>query len=181
MVVDQEKFVFGETKDELIKSCPHLFELIPEGMSPDDIIKSITFISGKITENKKLLEADPSYIGNLLSQSEDERKRLLEGNWKVRTDGMELFPHTKVQDMFSLTLHEEKPAHHITADIARFGRDLAVVYCWRGFTIEHVEILTKSRTTDITATIERLRSEYSVPKSGVLVDQDGVGGGVVDE
>lgn len=181
MVVDQEKFVFAETKEELIAACPHLFELIPEGMSPDDIIKSVTFISGKITENKKLLEADPSYIGNLLSQSEDERKRLLEGNWKVRTDGMELFPHAKVQDMFSLTLHEEKPAHYITADIARFGRDLAVVYCWRGFTIEHVEIMTKSRTTDITATIERLRAEYSVPKSGVLVDQDGVGGWVVDE
>lgn len=47
-------------------------------MNPDDIIKSITFISGKIEENKILLEADPSYIGNLLAQSEEERARLLE-------------------------------------------------------------------------------------------------------
>lgn len=181
MVVDQERFVFGESKEELKEKCKHLFELLPAGMNAEDVIKSITFISGKIEENKILLDVDPSYIGNLLAQSEEERTRLLEGNWKVRSDGMALFPYQKVVDIFSLTLKKEVNKTYITCDVARFGRDLAVILVWKDWTIVHIEILTKSRTTDITATTEQLRSQYSVAKSNTLIDQDGIGGGVVDE
>lgn len=181
MVVDAGNFVFAETKTELIEKCKHLFDGLPEGIDGEEIIKSVSFISGKITDNKKLLEADPSYIGNLLSLPDEERSRLLDGNWKIRTDGLGLFPHHKIQDMFSLTLKNEEKNKFITCDVARFGRDLAVVYYWENWTIKVVHILTKSKTTDITEIIEKLRKEYSIAKSDVLVDQDGVGGGVVDE
>lgn len=182
MVVDGGNFVFAETKTELIEKCKHIFDALPEGVKAEEIIKSVSFISGKITDNQKLLEADPSYIGNLLALPEEERSRLLDGNWKIRTDGLGLFPHDKIQDMFSLTLkREEALKKYITCDVARFGRDLAVVYFWEGWMLAEVYILTKSKTTDITATIERIRAIHSVPKSHTLIDQDGVGGGVVDE
>lgn len=181
MVVDAGNFVFAETKTELIEKCKHLFDALPEGIDGEEIIKSVSFISGKITDNKKLLEADPSYIGNLLSLEEEERSRLLDGNWKVRTDGLGLFPHHKIADMFSLTIKSEEKNKYITSDVARFGRDLAVVYYWENWTIKEVHILTKSKTTEITEIIEKIRREYGVAKSDVLVDQDGVGGGVVDE
>lgn len=64
---------------------------------------------------------------------------------------------------------------YITCDVARFGRDLAVIKVWRGWTVIAIRILTISKTTTVTNTIEELREEYGVAKSNTLVDQDGVG------
>ena len=46
--------------------------------------KSVTFISSKLTDNKALMAADPSYMANLMALSRVDRERLLGGNWKIR-------------------------------------------------------------------------------------------------
>lgn len=46
--------------------------------------KSVTFIAAKLTDNKALMAADPSYIANLMALPTVERERLLGGNWKIR-------------------------------------------------------------------------------------------------
>lgn len=46
--------------------------------------KSVTFIPAKVTDNQALLKSDPGYLANLEALSYVDRKRLLEGNWKVR-------------------------------------------------------------------------------------------------
>lgn len=46
--------------------------------------KSVTFISAKILDNPKLLEADPGYLANLKALPEVEKERLLYGNWKIK-------------------------------------------------------------------------------------------------
>lgn len=46
--------------------------------------KSVTFIPAKLTDNQALMEADPSYLANLMALPTVERERLLGGNWKIR-------------------------------------------------------------------------------------------------
>lgn len=46
--------------------------------------KSFTFIPSKISDNRILMEKDPSYLANLQALGRVERMRLLEGNWNVR-------------------------------------------------------------------------------------------------
>lgn len=46
--------------------------------------KSVTFIAAKLTDNKALMAADPSYMANLLALTRVDRERLLGGNWKIR-------------------------------------------------------------------------------------------------
>lgn len=46
--------------------------------------KSLTFISAKLTDNPKLMEADPDYLANLQAQGAVDRARLLDGNWRAR-------------------------------------------------------------------------------------------------
>lgn len=46
--------------------------------------KSVTFIAAKLTDNKKLMAADPGYMANLMALSRVDRERLLGGNWKIR-------------------------------------------------------------------------------------------------
>ncbi len=47
-------------------------------------VKSFTFISSSIFDNKILLAKDPGYLGNLRALPLVDRERLLRGNWKIR-------------------------------------------------------------------------------------------------
>ena len=73
-----EKFVTAATVSELRERYS-----IPE----DAVIKSFTFIHMNLDDNPALTSKDPSYKTNLLMQSEAERERLLNGNWKARRQG----------------------------------------------------------------------------------------------
>jgi len=200
-VRDNSVTVWGDTMQEVIQKCPHIFN--SEGfrnVDPSDLIKSCTFIKGDIYGNKKLLEKDPGYLGNLNSLDPDERKKLLEGNWKISLDDKSIFSYHCIEDLFSNTVKQyekdekgelildsfgrpkaTKQENFITCDVARFGRDYAVVKTWEGFEVVKIAVYTISKTTDLTEYIEQERARLSIPKSNVLVDQDGVGGGVVDE
>ena len=74
-VRENNTVIWADTKDELLLADPE--------RKPGDI-KSLTFISSQVYDNKILLEKDPGYLGNLKALSFVDRERLLKGNWKVR-------------------------------------------------------------------------------------------------
>lgn len=74
---------WADTKEELI-----------EKFGGAHIPKSFTFISASLKDNKILMEKDPSYLANLMSQSKVDRERLLDGNWKIRYTAGEVFNRT---------------------------------------------------------------------------------------
>jgi hypothetical protein len=180
-IQDSDKIIWGDSKQDVVSRCPHIFTL-PEfkDVNPDDLVKSVTFIAGSIYGNKKLLDVNPAYLGNLLSLDENEQLRLLKGNWKIRQDGSALYDFTAINNLFSNFI-KTSDDRYITCDVARFGRDLAVILTWIGYRVVKINVFTKSKTTDITNYIEKERERVNCPKSQVLIDQDGVGGGVVDE
>jgi predicted phage terminase large subunit-like protein len=53
--------------------------------------KSLTFIPGKLSDNRALMAADPGYLANLMALPLVERERLLGGNWKIRAAAGLLF------------------------------------------------------------------------------------------
>jgi predicted phage terminase large subunit-like protein len=69
------EIVWADAPDELLSLYPDLSE---------NDIKSFTFITASVFDNKILLAQDPSYLGNLKAQTLVERERLLNGNWKIR-------------------------------------------------------------------------------------------------
>ncbi|MDX0930576.1 phage terminase large subunit [Sinorhizobium medicae] len=46
--------------------------------------KSVTFVAAKLSDNRALMAADPSYLASLMALPTVERERLLGGNWKIR-------------------------------------------------------------------------------------------------
>ncbi len=82
-----DRLVWAETPEALYEHIPE--EVLKAGLDPRGMVKSLTFIQATVYDNKKLLEKNPEYLGNLLSLSRVEREQLLSGNWKVRaTAGM---------------------------------------------------------------------------------------------
>ena len=115
MTTYQDEIIWGDSKIEVLKKSPHL--------SSTDEIKSFTFIEGKLDDNKILLEADPSYIGNLMALSEEDQLRLLRRNWNVKIDKTTIIKHIKFKDTFSNEF-VKGGQKYITSDIATTGSDI---------------------------------------------------------
>lgn len=134
------------------------------------------FVQALPKDNKKLPDG---YLENLeRSLSASEKERLLEGNWEIDTDESALIDYNKIIDIFSNN-HVESGRKCITGDLARLGGDKIVLVEWDGFR-GHVSY-TKKQGLDITTElIERKRAKLGIGKSDIIVDEDGLGGGVVD-
>lgn len=179
MVTYNDQVIWGDSKAEVYGLVPkEYWDKIPKDINPSDMIKSVTFIPGSIYENKELLKVNPTYLGNLMAQDEQTKSQLLDGNWKVRSDGDSLFMHQAIQDLFS-NYAAASDYRAITCDAARFGNDLAVIFVWKGWQIVKTIIFTKCDANMLFDAIELERKRFSIPISQVVVDQDGVGGGVV--
>lgn len=107
-----ETMVWGDTKEEVLEADIAVVAAVEETMQKtgatyteavDVVIKSITFIPGKLEENKILEREDPKYRGNLMALDRVQRERLLGGNWKIRaTAGMYFRRH-------EVTMLDEEP------------------------------------------------------------------------
>lgn len=80
--------LWGDSREELIQKYGH-----------DELPKSVTFIPALISDNKILMEKDPSYLANLKSLSRVDRLRLEKGNWNVRASAGMLFQREWFQIM----------------------------------------------------------------------------------
>ena len=147
----------------------------------------IPFENGTLKPHQKFIQAfiqdnhmiDAGYLEQLQqSLSPNEKKRLLYGDWRYDDDPATLIQYDKILDCFTNT-HVPHGTKHITCDVARLGGDKIVVIEWSGFRGK-VKWYQK-QTLDITGQIiEDARYRLSIGNSSVLVDEDGMGGGVVD-
>lgn len=138
------------------------------------------FIQSLAAENDKI---DKGYIEGLDDiKDQTKKKRLKDGDWEYDNDPLSLVGYDKITDIFS---NEYVPRGQwvITADIARFGQGKTgktSVRVWCGLRVEKKVQKNGLSITDSAALIRQLANEYRISMSKVLVDEDGVGGGVVD-
>jgi hypothetical protein len=143
--------------------------------------------NGKIESDKKFIQALPqdnphlpaSYLESLLSLDENSKQRLYYGNWEYDNDPAKLIDYDKIQNVFTNEFVEGGEMY-ISADIARFGSDKMVICVWSGFRVVDIISLNKSSIVEIAQLIRELANKYKVTMSKIIIDEDGVGGGVVD-
>lgn len=191
MVVDGEKIIWGGSYEEVIEKAWHMLEPIVKraGINPKDLIKSVTFIPGDIYDNKKLLETNPAYLGNLMAQDEATKAALLAGNWKQVVSDNDIYEYNAFKGMFVNKYDVSGAAsgtsgaasgmdgggRFITADIAGKGSDMFVVGYWDGYLLSDLLVMEKSNGKQIIEGIERFAKEYKVPNHQIAFDNDGIG------
>jgi hypothetical protein len=175
---DGENYVWGDSKEEVIEKAPYLFDVVREKTDIDlnHFIKSMTFISGNIYENKELLSVDPAYLGNLLSQDDDTKASLLYANWKAVISDHDIYAYAAFLGMFNNLYEVSRIGKYITADIALKGSDKFIVGYWEGFCLEDILIMDKSDGKEVIDSISLFAKSYEVPNSNITYDNDGVGG-----
>lgn len=143
---------------------------------------------GQLEPYKRLIQALPGdnkrlpkgYLENLeRTLSSSAKQRLLFGNWEFDDSPDILCNYEAIVDIFKNS-HVPEGEKFITADIARFGSDKAIIATWSGWRVIEFTVFEKSDMTTLQNAIVALRTKYQVPTRNIIADEDGIGGGVVD-
>lgn len=170
------------------------FNLIPKLLGTGNPSKGWTYIhfykpkkEGKLKETRAFIRALPidnpylpqSYLDSLLELDKNSKERLYYGNYEYDNDPATLISYDNIIDCFSNT-HVKQGTKYITADIARLGEDATVIGVWNGWRLEQITTVKKALVTEVAAKIKEIAVKNLIPISRVVVDADGVGGGVKD-
>lgn len=139
--------------------------------------KDIVFIKALYSDNPHT----ERIYGKQLDRIKDPamKKRLKEGSFDYDNDPASLINSDAIVDLFTNTLlpSEDK---FMTGDIARHGVDYTVLYLWRGWTLYGVRIYAKQDTLVTSNKARDIVRDERIPYSHVMIDEDGIGGAVVD-
>ena len=133
------------------------------------------FIQSLVTDNEYISK---HYEKQLFELDDLTKQRLLFGNWEYDATQDSLIDYNSILSLFETKgIDGDK---YITCDVARFGSDKTVIMLWQGLHLKYIKTLLKSAINDVVEDIKRLQQENQVPLRNVIVDEDGVGGGVKD-
>lgn len=109
------------------------------------------------------------------------RQRLKDGNWEYDDDSASLIEYEKILSIFTREFSEELNGNmYISVDAARSGNDKATIILWQGLFIRKVWWEDKSHIIHLGDKIISKANQYRVERNRIVIDEDGVGGGLVD-
>lgn len=141
----------------------------------DTLPKKKKFIPALVHDNPFI---QSTYIENLQGLTGTNRDRLLNGNWEYDDDDYGLIEYDAIMDLF---VNDVPPGERVmTVDIARLGKAKTVAGAWCGLRLEKIYTLDKNLIPEAVALIRDVQRRHGIHLHNVYLDQDGVGGGVMD-
>jgi phage terminase large subunit len=140
--------------------------------------KTRQFVQALASENPYL----PQDYVQSLAEIKDlvTRQRLAEGNWDYDEDKDSLVAFDALTDSFSNTITKDGQ-RYLIVDVARLGQDSTVMAFWEGLELYRIEQYHKQDTMTTAQKIKDFAASERIPYSNILIDSDGIGGGVVDQ
>lgn len=136
------------------------------------------FLASLVDDNPYI---ESSYKDNLREIKDiSKRQRLLLGDWEYENDPHALIKYDNIIDLFTNPIPEDTENKFVSVDIARLGGDKVVFYLWHGLKMVKKKTFKKQKLTTTAKDLREFLQEHQVPYSHCIVDEDGVGGGVVD-
>lgn len=180
-----DSIYWGDTREEVYEQCAPIIDNIwnekleqlyaSMGMTKlDALIKSVTFIRADVTENKILVTSNPSYIGNLAQQDEEQRMRDLKANWNWKAAGDDLIKYEDMEAFFHNAVQIGDGVRRASADIAFTGGDNFVMWLWVGNHIQDLVVMRLDPKTVVSVVQAKLR-EWGVEERNFTYDMQGIG------
>jgi len=149
----------------------------------------IPWKENKLDPNKQFIPSLPmdnphlptTYIEMLKELPPQQRKRLLEGDWNYLDESDSIFKFDDITLSLFRLIPNNQEKKYMTVDVARFGDDRSVLMIWVGLVVVECRVYRKLSTTELSREIQDLMRSYKIPNNQVIVDSDGVGGGVADQ
>jgi phage terminase large subunit len=171
---------FGIKSKLLITCNPKknwLYQIVYKPWKEKRLPVEYSFIQSLYGDNKHTADEYGSNLAQIVDKG--NRERLMNGNWEYDDDPNTLIEYDALIDLFTNNV-PENGVRFITADIARYGQDKTIIYVWEGFKLYKFFAYGKQGIDQTIIKLRQIAEEERVPYSRILVDEDGVGGGVVD-
>ena len=180
-----DSIYWGDTREDVYSLCPRVIDSMWNdkleevytrmGMTKLDVlIKSVTFVRADLSENIKLISSDPSYLGNLAQQDEEQRMRDLQANWNWKATGDDMIKYEDMEGFFHNAVQEGDRVRRASADIAFTGGDNFVMWLWVGDHISDLVVMRLDPKTVVSVVEAKLR-EWGVEESNLTYDMQGMG------
>jgi len=133
------------------------------------------FIPSLVTDNQFISK---HYEKQLSKLDEVSKQRLLFGNWEYDASSDSLINYDSILNLFDNKGAEGEK--YISCDVARMGEDKSVVMLFEGLHVVMIKTFDKNTITELAEYIRELQKNHQVKLSNIIVDSDGVGGGLQD-
>ena len=148
----------------------------------------IKSLNGTLPDDLKFVPALPldnpflpsSYIQMLQTLPHQQRRRLLDGDWDYLDDDDALFNFDLISNSQFLMSPNATNRKYMSIDVSRFGADRSVIMIWIGSVVVECIVYKKLDLEQLTSNIKELMDKHGIDRTSVVVDSDGVGGGVAD-
>ena len=119
------------------------------------------------------------YEDQLQKLDEISKQRLLFGNWEYDDSEDKLIEYNAILNIFD-NQDLQGGEKYISCDVARFGKDKTVIIYWNGLRAEQIRVLDTNTIVEASNIIKDIQRTENVKLSNIIVDDDGIGGGVTD-
>lgn len=155
---------------------------------------------GKLHDDQKFIPALPgdnpylpeAYLDTLEKLDKSSKERLLYGNWEYDDDPTVLMDYEAIIDLFKNKVEGQDEVdsegnkvdtrkRYISCDVARFGSDKTIITVWYGWECVKILMYSKLSTSEVAKRIREQAQIHGVPMSHIVIDEDGIGGGVKDQ
>jgi phage terminase large subunit len=139
---------------------------------------------GRLDSWKRFIQAFPEdnkmlpdgYLENLRrSLTQNQKERLLYGNWEFDDDPTALCEYDAILDVFTNKQVHPTNERRMSADLAMQGRDRFVVGVAEGNVITIVLDQSKSTGKSIEQDLQNCMIQHNIPRSKTVADSDGLG------
>jgi len=144
----------------------------------DQLPDNHKFVQSLITDNPHIAK---DYIENLKSLPPIQQRRLLQGDWSFNEGEDNVYDYDSITSSIFRNDVNENDQKYISVDVARFGQDSTVICVWVGLCLVDIKVFNKINTTEVANEIKELMRLHGIHNGNVIVDSDGVGGGVADQ
>lgn len=170
--------VWGDTKDEVYKKCKiDIDRKLARINGKDgkatyqDMIRSFTFYSGKMSENKAMVGNNSGYVGAVAMAGGRNAEQLLEGNWNVSPEDDLNAPIPTDVARNVINIDEMRNGDlWLTADMADEGDDNFTCFAWDGFHIFDTLILGKTTPRQNAESLLMMARKYQIATNHIIYD-----------
>lgn len=173
-----EDVVWGSSKEEVYRQCKPQIDPIISKMNQgghnytyQNLIKSATFYSGKLSDNAELLKNNPNYMGSVAAMGEKQAAANLLGCWNVDPEEDEDRP---LPYAVSETVFDNDPRENgdkwITADLADTGTDNTLILVWNGLHIMDYKIICTSTPAVNVEHLKFMAEKHDIPDNHIIYD-----------
>jgi hypothetical protein len=171
---------FGFVPPKLLLTCNPtqnwLYRIFYKPFKQGILEKDYSFIKALYTDNP----VTAKIYGEQLATITDPilRARLRNGDWEYGDD-TSLIKYDYILDLFTNSI-EPKDKKYFSGDIAQYGSDRIVYGSWLDFILYKIEWKVKQGLDVTTTDIRTILAHEQIPYSHTVLDNDGIGRGVVD-